>query len=83
MQLSQLKDPKLLQAAIEAEEMRLRTHRHLLEEMHCIAHSSPRTTEEVVAATTEETTGAATSDEEDSNSNNSNNNTTRQMHRTG
>ena len=71
MQLSWLKDPKLLQVAIEAEEMRLHTHRHLLEEMHRIAHSSVRTTEEVVVATTEETTGIITSDVED-NSNNSN-----------
>ena len=72
MQLSRLKDPKLLQAAIEAEEMRLHMHRHLLEEMHCIAHSSARTMEGVAAATTEETTGTITNDKED-NSNNSNN----------
>ena len=79
MQLSRLKDPKLLQAAIEAEEMRLRTHRHLLEEMHRIAHSSARTTEEAEAVTTEETTGTITSNEEDSNSNNSSDNTTQPM----
>ena len=77
MQLSRLKDPKLLQAAIEAEEMRLRTHRHLLEEMHRIARSSARTTGEAEAATTEETTGTTTNDEEDNNSNSSDN-TTRQ-----
>ena len=68
MQLSRLKDPKLLQAAIEAEEMRLRTHRHLLEEMHRIAHFSAKTTEEAVVETTEETTGTTISDEEDNNS---------------
>ena len=82
MQLSRLKDPKLLQAAIEAEEMRLCTHRHLLEEMHRIAHSSARTMEEAVATTTEETTGTITSDEED-NSSNSSDNTTRQTPRDG
>ena len=75
MQLSRLKDPKLLQAAIEAEEMHLRTHCHLLEEMHCIAHSSARTTEVAVAVTTEETTGTVTSDEEDNSSSNSDNTT--------
>ena len=75
MQLSRLKDPKLLQAAIEAEEMRLRTHCHLLEEMHHIAHSSARTTEEVVAVTTGEITGTITNDEEDSSSNSSDNTT--------
>ena len=82
MQLSRLKDPKLLQAAIEAEEMRLRTHRHLLEEMHCIAHSSARTMEEAVVATTEETTGTIISDEEGS-SNNSSDNTIRPTPRDG
>ena len=75
MQLSRLKDPKLLQAAIEAEEMCLCTHRHLLEKMHCIAHSSARTTEGVAAATTKETTGVTTNDEEDSNSSSSDNTT--------
>ena len=69
MQLSQLKDPKLLQAAIEAEETHLRIHRHLLEEMHHIAHSSVKTMEEVVAATTEETIGIIISDAEDNSSN--------------
>ena len=82
MQLSRLKDPKLLQAAIEAEEMRLRTHRHLLEEMHRIAQSSARTTETAVVATTEETTGTTASDEEDNNSNSSDS-TTRQTPRDG
>ena len=72
MQLSRLKDPKLLQAAIEAEEMHLHTHRHLLEEMHCIAHSSARATEEAVVATIEETTGTITSDAEDSSSSSDN-----------
>ena len=71
MQLSQLKDPKLLQAAIEAEEMHLRMHCHLLKEMHRIAHSSARTTEMAVEETTEETAGTITSDEEDNNSSNS------------
>ena len=75
MQLSQLKDPKLLQAAIEAEEMCLHTHCHLLEEMHCISHSSAKTMEEVVAATIKETIGITTSDEEDSNNNNKGNTT--------
>ena len=75
MQLSRLKDPKLLQAAIEAEEMRLRTHRHLLEEMHRITHSSAKTTEEAVAATTEETTGTTTNDVEDNNNSNSSDST--------
>ena len=83
MQLSRLKDPKLLQAAIEAEEMCLRTHRHLLEEMHRIAHSSARTTEAVVAATTEETTGTITSDKEDNSSNSSSDSTTLPMPRAG
>ena len=67
-QLFQLKEPKLLQAAIEAEEMHLHTHCHLLEEMHCIALSSVRTTE---AATIEETIGAITNDTEGNNSSNS------------
>ena len=70
MQLSRLKDPKLLQAAIEAEEMHLCTHCHLLKEMHCIAHSSARAMEEAVVATTKETIGTVISDEEDNNSNN-------------
>ena len=83
MQLSRLKDPRLLQAAIEAEEMRLRTHRHLLEEMHRIAHSTARTTEEAEAATTEETTGTTTSDEEGNNSSSSSDNTTQPTPRTG
>ena len=82
MQLSQLKDPKLLQVAIEAEEMRLRTHCHLLEEMHCIACSSVRTTGAVVEATTEETTGTITSDVED-NSNSSNDSITPPMPHNG
>ena len=73
MQLSQLKDPKLLQAAIEAEERHLHTHHHLLEEMHHIAHSSVKTTEEAVVATTEERTGTTTNNAEDSNSNSSGN----------
>ena len=72
MQLSRLKDPKLLQVAIEAEEMRLCTHRHLLEEMHRIAHSSARTMGEAVAATTKETIGTTTSDKEDSNNSSDN-----------
>ena len=75
MQLSQLKDPKLLQAAIEAEEMSLHMHHHLLKEMHHIALSSVRTIEAVAAATTEETTGTTISNKEDSSSNNSNNTT--------
>ena len=75
MQLSRLKDPKLLQVAIEAEEMHLRTHRHLLKEMHRIAHSSARTTEVAEEATIEETTGTVTNDEEDSSSSNSDNTT--------
>ena len=83
MQLSRLKDPKLLQAAIEAEEMRLRTHRHLLEEMHRIARFSARTTEAEEAVTTEETIGTATSDEEDNSSNSSSDNTTRPTPRAG
>ena len=78
MQLSRLKDPKLLQAAIEAEEIRLRTHCHLLEEMHHIAHSSVKTTEVEVAATIKETAGTITNDEED-NSNSSSNSTTPPM----
>ena len=82
MQLSRLKDPKLLQAAIEAEEMCLHTHRHLLEEMHCIAHSSAKTMVEAAAATTEETTGTTISNEEDSNSSSSDN-TTRPMPHAG
>ena len=83
MQLSRLKDPKLLQAAIEAEEMCLHMHRHLLEEMHCIAHSSARTTEEAVVATTGETTGTITSDKEGNNSNNSSDNITPPMPHNG
>ena len=82
MQLSRLKDPKLLQAAIEVEEMRLCTHCHLLEEMHRIAHSSARTMEEAVVATTKETTGTIISDEEGS-SNNSSDNTIRPTPRDG
>ena len=73
MQLSRLKDPKLLQAAIEAEEMHLHTHHHLLKEMHCIALSSARTMEEAVVATTKKTTGIITSSEEDNNSSNNDN----------
>ena len=33
----------LLLKEVEIEEIRLRTLQHLLEETHCIAHSSPRT----------------------------------------
>ena len=62
MQLFQLKEPKLLQAAIETEEQRLR--------LYHISHSSARTMEVVV--TTEETTGTTTSDMEDNSSNNDN-----------
>ena len=80
MQLSRLKDPKLLQAAIEAEEMRLRTHCHLLEEMHCIAHSSAKTTAVAEEATTGETIGTTTSNEEDNNSSNSDNTTRPTLH---
>ena len=84
MQLSWLKDPKLLQAAIEAEEMCLRIHCHLLKEMHCIAHSSAKTMEAVVVvATTEETTGTTTSNKEGNSSNNNNNSITPQMPRAG
>ena len=77
MQLSRLKDPKLLQAAIEAEEMRLRTHRHLLEEMHRIAHSSARITAEEEVAIIVETTGTITNDEEGNSNSSSSDNITR------
>ena len=73
MQLFQLKEPRLLQAAIEAEETCLCTHCHLLKKMHCIAHSLAKTTE--VAATTEETTRAMINDKEDNRSNSSSNTT--------
>ena len=63
--------------------MRLRTHRHLLEEMHRIAHSSAKTTVEVEEATIEETTGTITSDEKGNSNSSSSNNTTRPMPRAG
>ena len=57
--LLQLKEPKLLQAAIETEEQCLYTYCHLLEEMHCIDLSSVKTMEEmVVEVITEEIRGA-------------------------
>ena len=70
MQLSQLKEPKLLQAAIETEEQHLRLYHYLLKEMHHITLSSTRTMEEEAEATIEETTGTIISNKEDSSNNN-------------
>ena len=40
---SLLSEAAILLRTVEAEEIRLRALQHLLEETHCIAHSSPRT----------------------------------------
>ena len=64
MQLLHLKEPKLLEATLEAEERHLQAFRHLLETMHHIDLSSART-EEIG-----ETTNATSNKEEDNGSNN-------------
>ena len=43
MPSSLLSEAAILLRTVKAEEIRLRTLRHLLEETHCIAHSSNRT----------------------------------------
>ena len=72
MHLLQLKEPKLLQAAIETKEQHLCMYHHLIEEMHHITLSSAKTMEEAAEATTEEITGTITNDEGGSNSSNDN-----------
>ena len=74
---SLLSEATILLRTLEVEETRLRALRHFLEEMHRIAHSSPRTEEE---------DGTVTSDldkeeEEDKDSNDPN--TTPPTHRDG
>ena len=76
MPLSLLNEAIILLRTVEIEEIRLHTLRHLLEEMHCITHSSPRTEEE---------DGTVTNDlgKKGEDKGNSDPNTTPPMHRSG
>ena len=73
---SLLSEAATLLRTVEAEEIRLHALRHLLEEMHCIAHSSPRTEGEDGTVTND-------SDKEEEDRDNNDPNTTPPTHRDG